>query len=255
MVVNIPEQERMGPLLFWYVMASANSLSYFQYRFLFFDSLSTSKPSTHYVHSRCRYFHLPVQTAERQEKKSSVLALYWQYLSPCPPHQDLEFPRAPCDNFMTSHKLMRAQWWLLLNFLRIYSIFWYSHNGKWKKESSRDFSLFFPLTNEFSVSRTTSTTRKPACKWKSWHSIVDLWFPSSGSCTLSYANTFFVNHSSYVGNLDRRCTEQFVKDIFSKCGKVVRCKMINAVGIICCMFFQLCFTCKKCRPALSIVYD
>ncbi|XP_022792939.1 nucleolysin TIAR-like [Stylophora pistillata] len=34
--------------------------------------------------------------------------------------------------------------------------------------------------------------------------------------------------SLYVGNLDRRCTEQFVKDIFSKCGKVVRCKMINA---------------------------
>lgn len=102
--------------------------------------------------------------------------MYWQYLSPCPPHQDLEFPRAPCDNFMTSHKLMRAQQWLPLNFLRINSIFWYSHNGKWKKESSRDFSLFFPLTNEFSVSRTTSTTRKPACKWKSWHSIVDLWF-------------------------------------------------------------------------------
>ncbi|KAJ7336490.1 Nucleolysin TIA-1 isoform [Desmophyllum pertusum] len=34
--------------------------------------------------------------------------------------------------------------------------------------------------------------------------------------------------SLYVGNLDRRCTEQFIKDIFSKCGKVVRCKMINA---------------------------
>ncbi|XP_068709329.1 nucleolysin TIAR-like isoform X3 [Montipora foliosa] len=34
--------------------------------------------------------------------------------------------------------------------------------------------------------------------------------------------------SLYVGNLDRRCTEQFIKEIFSKCGKVVRCKMINA---------------------------
>lgn len=34
--------------------------------------------------------------------------------------------------------------------------------------------------------------------------------------------------SLYVGNLDRRCTEQFIKDIFSKCGRVVRCKMINA---------------------------
>ena len=35
---------------------------------------------------------------------------------------------------------------------------------------------------------------------------------------------------SYVGNLDRRCSELFIKDIFSKCGKVVRCKMINAVS-------------------------
>ncbi|KAK2572427.1 Nucleolysin TIAR, partial [Acropora cervicornis] len=34
--------------------------------------------------------------------------------------------------------------------------------------------------------------------------------------------------SLYVGNLDRRCSELFIKDIFSKCGKVVRCKMINA---------------------------
>lgn len=45
------------------------------------------------------------------------------------------------------------------------------------------------------------------------------------------ANIFLSFHFSYVGNLDRRCTEQFIEDIFSKCGKVVRCKMINAVGI------------------------
>ena len=63
--------------------------------------------------------------------------------------------------------------------------------------------------------------------------------------------TFFVIHCSYVGNLDRRCTEQFIKDVFSKCGKVVRCKMINAVGIICCTCVQSCLTCKKCRPAYS----
>lgn len=33
-----------------------------------------------------------------------------------------------------------------------------------------------------------------------------------------------------MGNLDRRCTEQFIKDVFSKCGKVVRCKIINPTG-------------------------
>ena len=53
---------------------------------------------------------------------------------------------------------------------------------------------------------------------------------------------------SYVGNLDRRCTEQFVEAIFSKCGKVVRCKMINAVGNyflhVTYMCIQCCLTCK-----------
>ena len=48
---------------------------------------------------------------------------------------------------------------------------------------------------------------------------------------------------SYVGNLDRRCTEQFIKEIFSKCGKVVRCKMINAVRsslLLCVAFLVAC---------------
>lgn len=48
---------------------------------------------------------------------------------------------------------------------------------------------------------------------------------------------------SYVGNLDRRCTEQFVEAIFSKCGKVVRCKMINAVGNY---FLRVTYMCIQC---------
>lgn len=57
---------------------------------------------------------------------------------------------------------------------------------------------------------------------------------------------------SYVGNLDRRCTEQFIEDIFSKCGKVVRCKMINAVGIYLLPVNSMLFDLEegwKCRPA------
>lgn len=58
-------------------------------------------------------------------------------------------------------------------------------------------------------------------------------------------------HFSYVGNLDRRCTEQFIKDIFAKCGKVVRCKMINAVG----SYLLLCIECCKLVYMTCIVKE
>ena len=56
-------------------------------------------------------------------------------------------------------------------------------------------------------------------------------FLSMHACALWLIIFFLIPlRFSYVGNLDRRCSELFIKDIFSKCGKVVRCKMINAVS-------------------------
>ena len=46
--------------------------------------------------------------------------------------------------------------------------------------------------------------------------------------------SFFLTHKSlpfsYVGNLDRKCTERLITEIFSAVAPVVRCKIITSVS-------------------------
>lgn len=53
----------------------------------------------------------------------------------------------------------------------------------------------------------------------------------------------------YVGNLDRRCTEEFLKQVFGKIAPVERCKMIYDVSTWCAFlnpFFQARKVIKQC---------